>query len=135
MNSALRQGDTAALQDLDLLIRGATSALNQLPEHVGQVFRGIHTDPASAAEIATRYNPGDVVTEHAFTSTSADLNKSFDGPIEMIIDSKTGRDITDISRYGDLEREVLFPPGTRFKVLARIFDESTQKWKIALREL
>jgi len=135
MNSALRQGDTAALQDLDPLIRGATSALNQLPEHVGQVFRGIHTDPASAAEIATRYNPGDVVTEYAFTSTSADLNKSFDGPIEMIIDSKTGRDITDISRYGDLEREVLFPPGTRFKVLARIFDESTQKWKIALREL
>ncbi|MGH4014309.1 MAG: ADP-ribosyltransferase domain-containing protein [Pseudonocardiaceae bacterium] len=135
MNSALRHGDAAALQHLDPLVRGTTSALNQLPEYSGTVFRGIRTDPVGAAEIAARYNPGDVVPEHAFTGTSADVTKSFDGPIEMVIDSKTGRDITDISRYGTLEREVLFAPGTRFEVLDRAFDDASQKWRIILREV
>jgi hypothetical protein len=135
MNSALRHGDTAALPHLDPLIRGSASALNQLPEHAGQVFHGIRTDPVSAAEIAARYNPGDVLTEPAFTSASADLDNRFDGPIETIIDSKTGRDITDISHYGALGREVLFAPGTQFEVLERTFNEANQKWQIILREL
>ena len=51
----------------------------------------------------------------------------------MLITSKTGRDVSSISDVPS-EEEVLFPPGTQFKVLAHSVDPKTGLREITLIE-
>jgi ADP-ribosyltransferase exoenzyme len=66
------------------------------------------------------YRKGNEVTEFAFTSTSASNDKSFGGAFQftMFLSPQTaGRDISAFSSHN--EREILFPPGTKFDVISR----------------
>lgn len=50
-------------------------------------------------------------------SKSVFRNDHFAGEVEFFVHSLRGRDISDVSVYGDGEGEVLFAPGSRFCVL------------------
>jgi hypothetical protein len=66
------------------------------------------------------YRKGNEVTEFAFTSTSASNDKSFGGAFQftMFLSPQTaGRDISAFSSHD--EKEILFPPGTKFDVISR----------------
>lgn len=130
LNSALRTGDDAELSRLDAYIRSATSGLNQLPAYRGTVFRGTHLSD----EVAANYMPGATVTERAFTSTSSELGAEFPGNTKFVIQSETGRDVSGLSEFAD-EKEILFAPGTQFRVLGVDVDAATGRRTIYMREV
>lgn len=65
---------------------------------------------------ATFYQPGNVVTERAFTSAATDRSGSHLGRLRFEIISKTGKSLSGYSS-AVLEDEILFDQGTQFKVL------------------
>lgn len=94
-------------------------ALDKLKPYVGLVYRGT-TD-------WKRRKIGDTITLDGFVSTSTDLsiavgfaNDAKPGfgkePVIMEMDSRTGRDISELSALKD-EGEILFKPGTTFTVV------------------
>jgi hypothetical protein len=95
-----------------------TSALEELPNFQGDVFRGA----AMEEELLRKYQRvGEVITERAFISASRSPSKAFSGNVRFYIISKRGKEIDQWSAYPD-EEEVLFPPDTRFKVLEYVRD-------------
>ena len=108
-------------------------ALDKLPPHNGPVFRGTDLPP----EVLAQYQPGAVVSESAFLSTSMDLgiaqSTAFAGNVEFRILSKTGRDISSFSTFPS-EREVLFPAGVPFYVVDRRPDPFTGRTIIEMIE-
>jgi hypothetical protein len=119
LNDALRTGTLDASQQarVDALNR----ALEKLPPHSGLVYRGTDLPP----EVLAQYQPGAVVTEDAFVSTSVDpavaRSPAFAGNVEFRIVSETGRDISSLSLISH-EQEVLFPSGMQFYVITRTTD-------------
>lgn len=105
------------------------SGLQKLPEYDGKVYRGV-TAPGEFEDandfISKKYPVGQVVRDEAYMSTSYDELTPFGFATDPLygeekravlfeIDSKTGRDISQIS--GRLaEKEVLFMRNTRFNV-------------------
>ena len=116
VNKQLRAQDGGTGQmreDTDLMTRAATDFLSKLPDFQGIVARG---GGAGWQDIASEiYKPGLIVTEQAFTSGSP--NKGFSGSIQFIIESRHGKEISDLSLKTGDGREVVFPPGTKFEVL------------------
>jgi hypothetical protein len=131
LNSALRNGSMDASQQAH--VEALNQALEKLPPHHGPVFRGTHLPDDELA----RYQPGVVVTERAFVSTSMDPGvarfAAFAGNVEFKILSRTGRDISSISMFPS-EREVLFPTGVQFYVLDRKSDPHTGRTIIEMVE-
>ena len=119
LNDVLRTGTLDASQQarVDALNR----ALEKLPPHSGLVYRGTDLPP----EVLAQYQPGAVVTEDAFVSTSVDpavaRSPAFAGNVEFRIVSETGRDISSLSLISH-EQEVLFPSGMQFYVITRTTD-------------
>ncbi|WP_218079557.1 ADP-ribosyltransferase [Anthocerotibacter panamensis] len=113
LNTALRSKDPKQLAELDSYFKTASSGINHLPPYKGEVYRGTNLSP----EIAARYKVGKIVTEDAFTSATIDRGSKFGGNTEFVIQSVNGRDISFLSEIPS-EKEVLFAPGTRFKVLS-----------------
>ena len=112
INKALRSGNPAELAQVENYIKTAASGLNEMPTYEGTVYRGTKLPPDAAA----KYQAGETVTEAAFTSSAASNKAAFDGDTLFVINSKTGHDVSMLSVYGH-EQEVLFSPGTSFKVL------------------
>jgi len=112
INQALRQQDPAELTRLEPYIKCASSGLNQLPQYIGTVYRGTTLPEA----VVATYSQGITVTERAFTSSSVVLLGEFKGNTTFIILSRRGREISKLSVFPS-EGEVLFVPGTRFRVL------------------
>ncbi|MBC7797235.1 MAG: hypothetical protein H7Z37_10220 [Pyrinomonadaceae bacterium] len=115
MNGVLRKDP--ALTDSQntqtaILIKGATSALNQLPSYKGTVFTGLTMTPQEIAE----FKPGLVFPDGAFRSSTSDSSKAFRGNVLYVIESKKGKAISEISSAPN-ESEVLFRPNTKFQVL------------------
>ena len=103
-------------REVDVLI----SALKNLPDFKGDVFRGT----TMMARHLTKYQRvGEIIIERAFISASRSPLKAFSGNVRFYIVSKRGKDIEQWSAFPD-EEEVLFPPGTQFKVLEYVRDEN-----------
>lgn len=127
VNSALRNGGDE-LKIAEPYIKVLSRALNKLPKYKtadpsllprwvlfwqdGPVQRGASLPKA----VLKQHQVGDVVTYDAFTSTS--LDHGFYSQHHFIISSHCGRNIEKISAYPN-EREVLFLPGAKFKILDR----------------
>jgi hypothetical protein len=111
VNEALRARDTAGLRKYAPFIVAAKAGLSKLPEYAGTVYRGARIKE----ELLARYRSGEVVVEPAFTSASASPNSSYSGNAQFFINSRHGRDVSRLA-WSPNEREVLFPPGTKFKV-------------------
>ncbi|GMV42308.1 MAG: hypothetical protein AMXMBFR64_40240 [Myxococcales bacterium] len=120
INAALRNGDPAELAKYDTYIKAAEAGLAQLPSFQGTVYRGANLPDA----VLDNYVAGQTVTEHAFTSTAASPSAAFTGNTKFVIQSKTGSDVSSLSLYKN-EQEVLFSPGTKFKVLKVDVDPGT----------
>jgi hypothetical protein len=122
LNDALRTGTLDASQQAR--VDALNQALGKLPPHSGLVYRGTDLPP----EVLAQYQPGAVVTEDAFVSTSADpavaRSPAFAGNVEFRIVSETGRDISSLSLISH-EQEVLFPSGKQFYVITRTTDPLT----------
>ncbi|MFZ9520615.1 MAG: ADP-ribosyltransferase [Silvanigrellaceae bacterium] len=116
INNALRSGNQAELAALRPVIEAASSGLTKLSEKAfqGVVYRGI----SLSDELSAVYKVGANVTEKAFTSTTRNAGERFAGNTIFQITSKSGRMIDEISEFKN-EMEVLFPPGTVFKVVSR----------------
>jgi hypothetical protein len=122
MNMGLRGEEPEFLAEYAAQIRVTNSALAKLPAARGTVFRRV-----KSGEWLDAYQEGETVTEKAYTSTSNDydtmLGHAGKGSVEFVIKSRTGRDITQVSGKGELENEVLFAPGTRFRVKSRMIED------------
>lgn len=131
MNNALRSGEMDASQQVR--IEAVKTALAKLPPYEGPVVRGTNLPP----EVLARYRPGEVITEDAFLSTTTNVgvarSPTFTGNVEFRILSKSGRDISSFSLFPE-EREILFPPGTKFYVSSKRVDVVTGKTIIRMFE-
>ncbi|WP_039828345.1 ADP-ribosyltransferase [Nocardia testacea] len=134
LNQALRN----PLTDPDAYTQQRIDALNQalgkLPDHQGPVVR--HTN-LPEQELA-KYQPGQVVVETGFTSTTKNPNGAgalFEGGsnVEFQIISKTGKDVSGLSKSPE-EMEVLFRSGTPFACTQRWTDPATGRTFIRLVE-
>jgi NAD:arginine ADP-ribosyltransferase len=121
--------DASQLAHVDAL----NEALAKLPPHSGLVYRGTELPP----EVLAQYQPGTVVIEDAFVSTSVDpavaRSPAFAGNVEFRIISETGRDISWLSMISH-EQEVLFPSGMQFYVITRTTDSLTGATIIEMAE-
>jgi NAD:arginine ADP-ribosyltransferase len=111
INRALRDGTVS--RSLAKKVSILAAALNQLPDFRGDVFRGAQIDPDL---LAPYQDVGNTIVEPAFISPSRSPSKAFLGNARFYILSKRGKEIHRWSAYRD-EEEVLFPPGTKFKIL------------------
>lgn len=119
-----KNGADAKLNDLQR-IACATAGLNKISKNYKTdtgnykktVYRGIGKVP-----FADRlYKKKECIVFTGFTSTAHVEDRSFGGQYNLIIKNcekgseSTGATIEDISKF-DTEKEVLFPPGVRFRV-------------------
>jgi hypothetical protein len=97
----------------------AISALNKLPPYGGNVFRHSGIFPG----YLEMHQAGAVIPDMAFMSTAKHLSGTGGANkhdvLEVIVDTKTGKDVEKAAWFGN-ESEVLFKPGTRFRVLLRL---------------
>lgn len=118
-------------------VKTLCSALNGLPDYRGEVHRVVNLP----GHIVDKYEVGKVILERAFVSSSADeiavnaFRTNTDQSYNTIfyITSKTGKDISKISKWPD-EKEVLFRAGTKFKVTKKYTSFFTRKTFIWLEE-
>jgi hypothetical protein len=135
MNPFLR--DSSGYTDADKIALQAradrvSDGLAKLPSEPGTTFRGVQYPDA----VLSKYEPGQLVTEHAFTSTSKDpdvAQGAFDGNTLMVVSGRNGKDIAPFSDYP--EAEILYDKGTRFKVTDKTWEPDIGKWVIALKEV
>ncbi len=109
-----------------------SAALAKLDPQPGITFRGT---TLSGAELDL-YQPGTVVREAAFTSSSRTMSVAgqyFGGNTLLVVHGRTGRNVAPYSAYPH-EHEVLYDKGTRFRVLDRVRDDGADAWIITLEE-
>lgn len=112
LNQATRGGDESLLERYDIEIRTLVGAYNKLPDHIGTVYRSMRIDdPAELDVFLEAYRSGNVVRDSGFSC--GDKLAAMAGNVELIINSRHGK---DISWASDERDEVVFPPGTRFRV-------------------
>lgn len=111
INEALRSQDPARLREYAPQIEAMKAGLARLPDFAGVVFRRTWLGPVDLAH----YRAGGTVTERGFTSATAATYLEYSGNVHYVIRSRKGKDISRIANTAS-EKEVLFPPGTRFKV-------------------
>lgn len=121
LNAEVRKGVMSVEQYK--FMKSLNSALDKLPAYEGVTYRKA---PSNAVDLSL-YQPGKVVEERGFTSTSKNKG-TWHGDVQYTIHGKSGRDIQSLSSHPG-EAEVLFKSGTRFYV------ESKQGNHIVLREL
>ncbi len=114
MNRALRAGKGPELERLRPQVELLDYALSRLPDHVGEVVRGAELPP----EILDTYQPGGVVADPAFLSTTA--GEPFPGTLFRI----KSKHCKSVQFFNPEEKEVLCRPNTRMKVL-KIDEEKT----------
>jgi len=85
-----------------------------LPSYAGETSRGIFSLPES---VLNENQIGNVVSDGAFMSTSA--KEPFTGAISINVKGVSGKDISFLLEFPK-EAEVLYPPGTKFKVINRV---------------
>lgn len=106
--------------------------LARLPPVPGTTYRGTDLTPQQAA----RYEPGQVLTEGSFTSTSTDVQvaERYTDNAFFTVRGQSGRDVAPFSQHPD-QAEILYDQGTRFRVITREWDADLGRWLITLREV
>ena len=112
LNDALRSGDLKQRADVQNYKLTLNAALARLPDYVGTARRGTILPKNELA----KHKVGEIVAYEAFTSAST--GTGFGGRHRFVVQSKHGKQIQPYSAHGH-EQEVLFAPGTRFRVLDR----------------
>lgn len=113
VNKALREGQYAEDNAMQALVEAAQHGMAKMPKYVGRTNRGMSLHGADLERALSTYRVGAIVEENGFVSTST--ASGFGGNVRVVVNGKSGVDVAPISHYGS-EAEVLFMPGTRFRV-------------------
>lgn len=127
----LDEGQKAKLLGIHKL---ATDGMRKLPKFEGRVARAIdiNRDQYVAKNGIAK---GSTIRAESFYSTTKKRNPTFEGEVNIFIESKTGRDISKLSAIQS-EEEVLFPAGTQFRVVDMMDNEDdTDILEIYLEEI
>lgn len=108
VNPELRS--TTWTPQMHVYARLVNNAIDKMPSYTGTVERGTTLDASQLAH----YIPGQVVTEHAFTSSG--VNFKFDGNVYYTIKANGHRNADFSKGANPSEREVLFKAKTQFLV-------------------
>jgi hypothetical protein len=111
INEGLRSGSPS--DDVQAVAHVMIAGLKKLPRHAGFVYRGIRV--ADLGSFLRGYQPGAEVEWRAFSSASLDQTKVQIGNVLFIIRSNNGRVVGPYAEHQD-EQEVIFLPGSRFRV-------------------
>jgi hypothetical protein len=130
VNKMLRTGKGQLPADSpDLLVaRGAAHGLRRLPVVLGPVFAAGQDAPP----VIDRYRAGDELIEPAFVDVDLAMGPAHDATVEFVIWSVSARRLDRISR--DHVGTAVFPPGTRFAVLAVDPPEDGGPVRVLLRD-
>lgn len=128
INSALRGKNPALLKKCDAVVDLLEIALSNFPDYRGKVVR-IVSPPADVLE---SLQPGKIIEDHAFMSTSRLENWDWNGAVKLHIVSKHGKNVEKMSSTPS-EGEVLLRPGSRFKVTRR--ESAAMRTHIYLEEI
>ncbi|WP_433670693.1 alpha/beta hydrolase [Nocardia sp. CA-136227] len=112
VNDATRNGNAQALHDQDVEIRTLISGYNKLPDHEGVVYRSLYIEPRELEHFLDAYQQGNIQPDRGFASSDKEGSMP-GGNVELIIDSRFGKDISWASGQ---QNEVVFPPGNEFLV-------------------
>jgi hypothetical protein len=125
----LRKGSLGRLRPY---VAAIVAGLRRLPLH-----QGITTCWSLApTNIGSRYRTGDVLVEHGLLNTHANPQESFDGGVEYLVWSLTGRRVEVVDRRaGVVNERVLFAPATAFKVLAVAESDGSAPTQVLLQEV
>lgn len=94
------------------MIKAAEAGLSKLPEYNGVTYTAVNTE-----QISEKLRVGDIPKLKGFNSaTTKKINLSA-GQTVLVIHSKKGRVVKELSNYRGLN-EVMFKPGSRFQVAA-----------------
>jgi len=115
LNSELRSGRYASKAELQAYVDAAQHGLNKMPKYEGLSSRGMSISPGDLPGVLSTYRAGSVVEEAAFVSSSTGEQAAFGGNVFLRIQGRNGVNIAAHSKYQG-EHEVLFMPGTRFRV-------------------
>lgn len=113
VNAALFTGTIESVEQQSAFAHEFSAALSKLPRHEGTVLRGF-----DSADLA-RYEPGEVIVENGFVSTTTDADAEFGGAGLWVIESTNGRQIPESLASVKNESEVVFDHFTQFRVLAK----------------
>ena len=87
----------------------------KLPAYRGEVHRGVSDSVEKRMEQFGIQEVGSTYRAESFISTSYEKGAEFDKRLMFILNSKTGRKVDTLSNH-PTEKEVLFLPGTEFRV-------------------
>ncbi|WP_129710995.1 ADP-ribosyltransferase domain-containing protein [Haloactinopolyspora alba] len=139
MNGHLRHPENtpeAARAAIQQRIDAAVSGLKKLPKVPGVTFRGTYIPE----DILPDWRAGARVSDAAFYSSSTDaavaedFRLSRDGNVFVTITGATGVDVQALSHFGD-EAEILFQPGTEWRVITAEWDERRTCWDLDVVEV
>ncbi|MFI6763801.1 hypothetical protein ACIBF5_32230 [Micromonospora sp. NPDC050417] len=131
VNQVLRGGGPDSEVDrLALVARCAAYGLRRLPSVLGPVFRAGPAD----RRLAVGYRPGDVLVEPAFVDVDlADGTGAGATGVRFAIWSVSARRLDDLDSDG--RASAIFPPVSRFQVLAVDDEAPDQAVRVLLRDL
>jgi len=115
LNNSLRDGKYAGDTALQAYVEAAQHGLAKMPKYQGISSRGMSFGQEELKKVLATYRKGAVIEDSAFVSTSYDEQAAFSGNVYMRVNGKTGVNVSQYSKYQG-EREVLFMPGTRFRI-------------------
>ena len=125
----LRKGSLGRLRPY---VAAVVAGLRRLPLHQG-ITTCWSLAPTNAAN---RYRTGDVLVEHGVLNTHANPQESFDGGVEYLVWSLSGRRVEVVDRRaGVVNERVLFAPATAFKVLAVSESDGSAPTQVLLQEV
>ena len=132
INPALRAGQAG---EWEAVVNEATHGLAKMRENGYLYASAVRRDATfDLRQLDTLFPENGVFQDKTFVSSSAKLEGVFPGNTQMQITSRTGVGVKSLSNYA-LEEEVLFPPNTKFKIVARTFDPTNNKHLIVLEEI
>jgi hypothetical protein len=126
VNSELRSGKVS--KDTKTIAKSIDGYLERAEKKPGRTLRSfqIDTNTESGRRIASMLQTGGTFTDDAYVSTRAKArsgeaeafkNKdTYKGNVILVVNGKSGVDITGVSMQGRTEAEVLYPRGTKFRV-------------------
>jgi hypothetical protein len=129
VNNTLRAGKSQLPDGRGMLVaRGAAHGLRRLPVVLGPVF----VAGQDAPPVIDRYRAGDELVEPAFVDVDLTRGPTDDATVEFVIWSVSARRLDRISL--DRAATAVFPPGTRFAVLAVDPPEDDGPVRVLLRD-
>jgi hypothetical protein len=125
----LRKGSLGRLRPY---VAAVVAGLRRLPLHQG-ITTCWSLAPSNAGNL---YRTGEVLVEHGLLNTHANPQESFDGGVEYLVWSLTGRRVEVVDRRaGVVNERVLFAPATAFKVLAVAESDGSAPTQVLLQEV